>query len=285
MPPIADWQLVPIAEFADSSHDACVTLFGSLQDEEQDRRMKEKGYQVVSYHPAFEHRLLGMRLMHLDILILTDVAAELFKEDGDYLLGTGEQQPNVQNNLKSWRSVSAWLANQKVKFTSYVVSDKNQAVTFAATGSQLRLTGDLYWDAWRRNQKFDPEAASRIAFLEFKEEFERDRNRLSAPLFNAKYTESYQRDRQQELFDKHSAAAIIPMAEYSKGLSRKIQSVGGVNPAVYEAGRTTMRYSAFFRYVKKANPNAWANFVRSLGGVQVARVDTPNLYPGRVRTP
>ena len=49
---LPDWQLLPIARFADSEFLACVTLFGDLSNHELDRRFKRAGHQVINFHPA-----------------------------------------------------------------------------------------------------------------------------------------------------------------------------------------------------------------------------------------
>ena len=58
---LADWLLIPIAQYADSEYDACVSLFGPETNDD--------AYDIV-YHDAFENTLLGMRLLQADILFL-----------------------------------------------------------------------------------------------------------------------------------------------------------------------------------------------------------------------
>lgn len=74
------------------------------------------------------------------------------------------------------------------------------------------------------------------------------------------------------------ADTIIPLKAYSDGLSAKPELFAAANPAVWNATVTTMRFAAFFRYVKASHPQAWASFVD-----QIQRLD-PDPEP-RVVTP
>ena len=58
---LADWQLIPIARYADSPYHATISLFGE--------RSTEDSYDIV-YHPSLRNTLLGIRLLHADILLM-----------------------------------------------------------------------------------------------------------------------------------------------------------------------------------------------------------------------
>ncbi|MEX0273838.1 MAG: hypothetical protein AB3N16_05615, partial [Flavobacteriaceae bacterium] len=116
-PEIMDWQLKPIANFADSDNRAAVTLLGENDE------IDSASYYNVQYHEALENTLLGLRLLQVD-LILLDIKElhELPKDgEGNFILGTGE--PNVQradttqindvaefmNEFSTWENLQSWL--------------------------------------------------------------------------------------------------------------------------------------------------------------------------------
>jgi hypothetical protein len=77
-------------------------------------------------------------------------------------------------------------------------------------------------------------------------------------------------------------APVIQMRTYSEQLSRKIREQNGINPVVYSALRTSMRYAALFRHAAKADPSGFNAFVNSLNTVP-ARIEQPDGY--KMRTP
>jgi hypothetical protein len=97
-----DWQLQPVARFAQSNEHAVFTLFGKLDDKRQRAEVLENGGRIVNYHPAFENTLLGLRMLQLDNLLAAsegdDLAVELPQEHNRYLLGPGEPFPDVARN-------------------------------------------------------------------------------------------------------------------------------------------------------------------------------------------
>ncbi|OAD21100.1 hypothetical protein THIOM_003146 [Candidatus Thiomargarita nelsonii] len=49
-------------------------------------------------------------------------------------------------------------------------------------------------------------------------------------------------------------------------------SVQAINPTVFDATLKTMRWSGFFRYIKRKNPVGWENFLQQLAPVKVIPV-------------
>ena len=69
------------------------------------------------------------------------------------------------------------------------------------------------------------------------------------------------------------------MPDYSRKLSDKIRQSGGINPAVYDSLRRTLRYAAFFRHVKQRDAAMYAEFVKSLAGLTPSpSVQTPTVF-------
>jgi hypothetical protein len=107
--PIADWLLVPVARFASGSQDAAFTLFGQASTEEETARQRAAGNDILNYHPMFADTLVGLRLMHADILILYGGAAELPTLDGTTVLGSGEQPGDVESNTNALVDVQEYM--------------------------------------------------------------------------------------------------------------------------------------------------------------------------------
>jgi hypothetical protein len=79
---IPDWQLRPIVEFAASEFNAVVSLFGEGPEGEN--------YYYIQYHDAMKDTLMGMRLLHADILFIAlDEHWRLPRYGGKVVLGAG----------------------------------------------------------------------------------------------------------------------------------------------------------------------------------------------------
>lgn len=156
--PIYDWQLVPIANFADSPYKSCVTLFGELNDREKGRRLLGDGDGVLNYHPAFVDTLLGLRIFQLDILISEPYATELPAQNGSFILGNGESQPDRNANIEGWNAL-AKLRSQldsklHVQSRSYVITDEGRNIRFGFNDGSLHITGDPYIYFWLHKFEF-----------------------------------------------------------------------------------------------------------------------------------
>jgi len=150
---IFDWQLVPLVNFVRASDgESAVTLFGELVDKEAERRVRSDKNMIINFHPAFENTLLGLRLLQADLLLIDRRAADLFKDEGQYILGTGEIQPTEEDviaNRARFDTVRAWLSAQDDRVQSYVVGDIENPVSYRANDGRLRFSGAPRWFAWR----------------------------------------------------------------------------------------------------------------------------------------
>lgn len=284
---IYDWHLVPIARYASRDQHACFTLFGRLMDDSEERARKRRGEKILNYHPAFADTLLGLRLFQSDILILDSAAADLPCEGGRPLLGAGERPPEVDANLDRLIRVQESMRGMKESrggiFSSYVICDEGQRITFGVAAKELVITGHPFWHLWRYRTR-DP-----AAFRKIQEKANEEGNRIILEEMNRdrqalprmEYVEKYTRDRAQARFEQIvrgilSETAVEEMPSYSKLLSEEIRLADGVNPAVYDSLVKTMRYAAFFRHVRIAAPAVFADFLASLKGVKIEpQVKTP----------
>ena len=284
--PLYDWQLVPVARFAADDLQTCFTLAGELKDREGAKARRARGERIMGYHPAFEHTLLGLRLMQADLLVLFPEACDLPKRDGQYLFGRGETAPDVQANRKALTRAQAVAERlEGGPFRSYVIGDLDRTVTFRAEKGELVLTGTPVWHCWK--SKVDDEARLRKLEGEANTEADRvldaERRRDAAALAPAalelKYTAAYCRQRRASVFDGIvTEALLVRMPAYSEALSKEILDQNGIHPGVCGALTATMRYAAFFRHVRKVDPTAYAAFTDSLADVRLEpSVRTPTV--------
>src|SRR5438105_4476457 len=146
---IYDWQLVPVARFANDDNGSAVTMFGHLSNKAEDERLGEAHEHVFNYHKALDNTLVGLRLLQADMLIIEPTAADLFREDGRLILGAGETGHDVEHNRDRFDQLADWQDTRKAngdKYQSYVVGDMHQQVTFAASNGRLAFTGAPYWN-------------------------------------------------------------------------------------------------------------------------------------------
>jgi len=152
--PIYDWQLIPIAKFANSGFYSCFTLFGDLANSKKQREVLGRRGRVLNYHPSFENTLLGLRLFQLDSLIINRHSYDLVKNGDEYLLGAGEVPPSISKNKSSLENFR--IFNQKIpdnKYNSYVVSDFGRTVAFRVDGDRLDIQGEPSYYFWRMDEQ------------------------------------------------------------------------------------------------------------------------------------
>lgn len=151
-----DWQLIPVAKFANSDDPSCVTLFGRLNDTKQEEQIRIEQMLQLSqvrfpnYHPSFNNTLMGLRLFQLDALIINPYSYELPTEKGKYILGSGESIDSEKNHksleeFDKYREANEELFSQT---TSYVITDNGREITFDTTGGKLTVRGEPYYYFW-----------------------------------------------------------------------------------------------------------------------------------------
>jgi len=169
---LPDWLLAPIARYADSPYYSCVTIFGALEDQELQQTLEENKGRVINYHPSFVNTLLGIRILYMDMLVGYEFTTDLPKDSlGSYLLGTGEDPPDVYANNEGAYYLSRYLNAAEDQFNdrfrSYVITDFSRKITFDLEHDSLVISGQPYYYCWKFNrdrQGYDiQEVADRIA--------------------------------------------------------------------------------------------------------------------------
>lgn len=253
-PYIPDWQLIPTASFADSEYDACVSLFGEATN----------AYNFdITYHPALENTLLGLRLLHADVMFM-DLREfkELPRIDGNVLIGEGETNNISSNWDASAKRIEAVL--EKYEPQSWVLTDDDITVKFSISNTDcFELTGEPNYFLWK--SEFDISKLSSYDMRTLEREFLRE-------------GASIDEDKLKKLKDK--ATRVISLSNAIHQL-RKID-LKDLNEDVYTAAENTMRYSAFFRYIKKTSPENWNSFLKSVKKVNPnPTVETPTTWGRR----
>ena len=232
---VPDWMMVPIAKYADSEYNACVSLFGPESTDTQ--------YDII-YHPAFQDTLLGLRLLQADILLF-DLSRtwDLPAQDGIKPLGLGEREP-TQMNAAAVMSIQEALAEGT--FQSWVLTDADAPTRFEVTDAELRFSGAPYYYFWIAD--IDGCERKRNELFRQAEAFRDDMARYKALVKAANALEP----------------VVSPVSSMTEKLRVNVKSLSAHNPAVFNAALNTMRYAAFFRYVKEKNPDNWAEFLEKI---------------------
>ena len=147
--PVFDWQFVPAARFAASPYTACFTLFGDpldLKNAAAAADVMQNDGRVIRFAPAFKDTLVGLRLMQLDMLIISPDAVELPKLNSRYILGAGETAPDIVRNTVAATEIHKGLMafdgpGQKQGFESYVINDRRFPVYISSSDGYLTLSG------------------------------------------------------------------------------------------------------------------------------------------------
>ena len=246
---LPDWMLVPIARFAGSPYDSCVSLFGP--------RTTDTQYDIV-YHEVFQNTLIGLRLLQADMLLF-DLSEtwRLPKFGGVTILGSGETEPRLMNG-RSVERIQSVLANGR--FQSWVMTDRGEDVVFSDEGGTLRLSGEPYYYFWTSD--FDA--------------YQTRHNELARQA-NAARTGA----ERKRIVDE--ANRLRPVVQEVTNLTQALRTVRPAlrdfNPSVYDAATATMRYAAFFRYASRQNPAAWRAFLTQLNGITPKpSISTPTAW-------
>lgn len=287
--PVYDWMLVPIANFAATDQDACFTLFGDLEDNDEGKQLRQSGHRILNYHSAFRDTLVGLRLYQADILIIDPDAIDLPKEDGKYLLGNGESEPNVPQNARRFLKVSSKTESLAElhggAFQSYVICDVDQVITFYGHEGLLVMTGTPVWSCWRYRKVSDDELdriyvdiseKSRKRLLEEAQAYLKEHGESKMRM---KWTRAYIDERRDEINDELESEALLEqMPQFSQSLTETIGKEKGVNPAVFNVLTKTMRISALFRHFRSKNADAFRAFLQSISHVPVRpKVTVPTV--------
>lgn len=249
---LANWMLVPIARFADSRFDSCVSLFGP--------KTTATVYDIV-YHSEFQNTLVGLRLLQADMLLFDlNETWQLPKFGGNTILGLGEIAPK-QLDEASAEQISDALSNGD--FQSWVMTDQGEDITFEVDGDQLQITGYPYYYFWNSDVK----------------DVQKRQNDLYQGALEARRKGNIAKH--NKIVEQINALTptVQPVLPLTKNLKAARSALRQFNAPVYDAATNVMRYSAFFRYVKQQDPSAWKEFLEQLKEVKIQpQIVTPTRW-------
>ena len=180
-----DWQLAPIARYADTPFTSCLSPSGGLNDKNLEKKILEARGMIINYHPAFENTLLGLRLFLMYNLILYNHSILLPKVQGSYLLGKGETPPDVDANKKGFINFANLYKTLNKEMNqvprAVVISDFSRTLSFSVRDNVLEIGGTPYFFFWRY-QSDQPEYNPASVVDACKEEINREKSRN--PLFD-----------------------------------------------------------------------------------------------------
>jgi hypothetical protein len=246
-----------------------------------------------------------------------DLAVDLPREHNCYLLGPGEPSPDIANNraaLARYRNaVKASLAEDAADFRSYVIGDSGREVRFDVERGSLEISGQPGYYFWRYNGD-DPAVQQRVlSSVRTRIRLAKNTARqsqgagfnenswLAAQVVEAlrhidgepaspwmaltlqswdtkRLNDALENARLEQAMTQPAYRKIQPRSELSQFVNARIELVRSINPIVWDAATTVMRYSAFFRYCKENNPSAWQDFVARVGAIQIRpSVMTPTV--------
>ena len=144
-PQIADWLLIPIAQFAESIFTSATSLFGEGPDTDN--------FYYIKYHPAFKDSLLGLRLLQADILLMNpEQTSSLPKRNGQVVLGHGEFLPMKNPDHVKINTLTEIMNRQKA--TSWVLTDIDSTASFSIKNGEFQIRNFPYYYFWSRNEDF-----------------------------------------------------------------------------------------------------------------------------------
>ncbi len=147
-PYIPDWQLIPIASFANSPYDVCISLLGEKNNAQ---------FFHIVYHTAFEDTLLGIRLLQASILLSFGIENSEFNQlNNSNFIGTGEIAPSALTStmqtqyLAQTEQAKSRLLNLMMayRYRSWCMVDDSVTILFSNQKDNLSFSGTPYYLFW-----------------------------------------------------------------------------------------------------------------------------------------
>lgn len=312
--PIYDWQLIPIAKFANSDDVACFTLTGG-DDEQQ-----------AQYQESFQNEFLGLRLFQLDRFYFERKYWDLFMKDGKYLLAAGEAIPDFEANKKAYAEFKTFQAQRRDWAYSYIISDHDRTITLSVRDQQLQITGEPSIYFWKENiaafvdltsghtkalirktlegesgkgdrgwliSQIAKEQNQYIEIIGSNRYIGRKRSPKLLSVLSPDHVQLNQLvlntmsisdlvDVLVELRTFNSIEWVVEVKPLSQKFSSETQRIRAMNPLVWDAAVVLMRYAAFFRYCKQNHPQEWKKFIDQIrmAPPTTPKVETPTSIAG-----
>jgi hypothetical protein len=276
-----DWQLVPIARFADSGLAGVVSLFGPKSTEHE--------YHII-YHPAFKDTLIGMRLLQADILLMSlQNFSQLPTSNGRLILGPGEKSPQKKPISEAANSIQALLTTYNVD--SWIITDVDQVPIIRIRQGKLELKNEPYFFFWREDhQNYEEVNRLKDEYDRQVTEYNQQAEKLKREFDTGKIiigrrvladTKKSLDELKNQINQKEPK--LIPLDEAKKAVQAKRPILISLVPPVFVALDNTANFAALFRLVKQKNPDSWRSFFKELEAIQYMKVETPNIWDRKAK--
>jgi hypothetical protein len=140
VPLLYDWQFIPIARYADSEYNACITLLGkptSLERLTGDRRNM-----YLEVHPALSNTLIGFNLFLVDAMLINpDRIRRIPGAFSETVQGYNDREFDETKNASSVEQVSWLLSEWSYGYSSYIYTDSETNINYDVIDGQLVFRG------------------------------------------------------------------------------------------------------------------------------------------------
>jgi hypothetical protein len=255
-----DWQLVPIAKYADSGFYSCITLLDDPQTEEEITfHIKVGGYNEkapddkecslfwANLHPRLANTLIGFNALLVDeMFVFVGAGYNAVPAIYDAVYGPGALAPRGipgYNDIpidKPGKGEKRFHNNILVALSifngeGYVYTDYGTEITFDVRDKQIVFDGFPSYQ-----------------FQEF-------------------------------IYDKSGdVVEVRTLDELNEYVKRNREAINALNPVVYRTAELTSHWSALFRAIKAQNPAGWSGFLKQIESAAVQpEMRTPRYWiPG-----
>ncbi|MDX2000947.1 MAG: hypothetical protein SFW35_00815 [Chitinophagales bacterium] len=297
--PLPDWQMIPTAFFAQSGNNAVVSIFG----QNIDTTYAPIVYDTALLNTLLGLRIFEADLLYTGRINYWDLPKNA---EGKTILAKSETKfapESIPDSLKEYAAsvldgTLGNIQNTIEAYDSYILTDHDMPVFVSLVNEDLSISGEPYYlftkfsidfldyaqqfskiikarplsplpDSLKHIEKMIKELSdieyswqgknlmvsiNQLAFP-YQEADSADVPPVLMQLFLASY-EAIEASRKNVVFNKLTTGIMEQLTPY----------MYVINPAVVTAFVNTMRYAAFFRYVKQNNPQNWLTFLTSIKG-------------------
>jgi len=303
-PNLPDWILVPVTEFVNSGYNVAFSSLGDTATAKQAQCL---------YHPAFLNTLAGLRLFQADLLNIPGVLWDLpIDRNGKYLLANSEKNLTPQKDSILNERLYDELCGEGRPFTTFSLTDKNTDFTFALDNGKFSIAGhpyyfftkniidekvtsqlqdklDLDYNVLEENAKiflgadYSDDLNPRVNLAGLRQKLSELKGRAQFnpfPYYKIQKTLA-DIDSLNNLHNNDVGIRFVALDDYTLRFKNNWEMLKRYNPALYSSLEEIARWSAFFRYVKKNNPENWDDFVKKARKRTVKdapKVETPDFF-------
>jgi len=286
-PDLPVWQLLPIVRYVDSPYSVVFSQLGDTTHNQEAR---------CRFHPAFLDNLLGLRLFQADLLNLTDILWDIPIDAGRRpILAPTEQPFTPYRDSILHRMIYEKLANGN-GFTSFVLTDKNVNFVFDTDDSGLLFSGQPYYyftktilsypekiqklqrelhdcyndiDNYAKiilKDDYTPALNSRTGLADLLQVLSKHKEEkvFNPYAWHNTLKAVFRIDSLNRLTNEDIGIEFQVLDDYSESFKPFWTILKKFNPLVFSAVENTAQWSAFFRYVREADPNNWTQFVQKV---------------------